>query len=140
MNEPYIVMRPSYDVCTRPARYQTKHHNKSTIGKNHAFVRLLKPYKCYRKPCGNNEYVFKRVSMNCSQNIDPSYRKVCRYPCASKTAMWKSVLVPPYGKTVPIPPYGKLCSYPHVLYYYCLFFLTLHTQSLLIFAKTLNVS
>ena len=45
-----------------------------------SFVRSAKPYKCHRKPCGANEYAFKRVPMNYSQNIDQSYRKVCSYP------------------------------------------------------------
>ena len=49
----------------------------STMGKNHAFVRLTKPYKCYCKPRGAIEYVI-RIIANDTNNI-----------------MWKSVLVPP---------------------------------------------
>ena len=71
------------------------------MGKNHAFVRLLKPYKCHCEPCGANEYAFKRFyriiakilihhqksvpSTPCYQ-IAPSYRKCSRTPMFTRSA------------------------------------------------------
>ena len=80
----------------------TRYHNNATMGKYHAFVRLTKPYKCYRKPCGAIEYVTWIIA-NDTDNI-----------------MWKSVLVPSnhYKQYI-----RKLCSYQHVLYYFLSFFI-----------------
>ena len=62
----------------------TRYHNNTIMGKYHAFVRLMKPYKCYHKPRGAIEYAFKIVLTKCCYQIDPSYRRVCWYSHAIK--------------------------------------------------------